>query len=114
MGMRPGFFAGAAIAAGWQGSTPVRVHQGCAALGLVRPRRRPATASTRSLVNALRRAGGNPIYTEYISGGHLGGILMGLFTPACVDWLLAQRRGVPRTTEPLVSITTPTEAGRPT
>ena len=46
--MRPGLFAGAGLA-----------------------------ESTFSLVNALRRAGGNPIYTEYASGSsnpHLYGI----------------------------------------
>jgi hypothetical protein len=33
---------------------------------------------------------------------------MGLSTPAMVDWLLAQRRGVALTNEPLLSITNPT------
>jgi len=67
-------------------------------------------ANTRAFVSALRRAGGNPIYTEYVSGGHLGGIIMGWCNPAFVNWMLLQRRGVPGTAEPLVSITTPTEA----
>ena len=57
----------------------------------------------------LRAAGGSPLCTEYLSGGHIqGGCLMGVSTPAVVDWLLAQRRGVAPTNEPLLAITNPT------
>jgi hypothetical protein len=62
----------------------------------------------RPFIRDLRMAGGSPIYTEYSTGGHLGGIWMGLSTPAAVDWLLAQRRGVASTNEPCLSITNPT------
>ena len=107
IGMRPGFFAGAFLAAGSQGSTSVAsikdvpVWAWCAADdGLV--------GSTRSLVRALRQAGGNPIYTEYNTGGHNDGIGMGLVTPAIIEWMGAQRLGMPSTAEPLLSITSPT------
>jgi hypothetical protein len=64
--------------------------------------------NTQSLVQALRSAGGKPIYTEYASGGHYDGIFMALRTPVVVDWILAERRGSPSTNEPLLSITSPT------
>ena len=107
IGMRPGFFAGAGLAAGWQGNTEVAfikdvpIWAWCAAddgqLGV-----------TQQFVNALRQAGGNPIYTEYKTGGHYDGIGMGLCNSAMVNWLLAQRRGDPSMVEPLLSITSPT------
>ena len=65
-------------------------------------------ADSRTMVAALRGAGGNPIYTEYNSGGHAGGIGIHVLTPTVNDWLLAQRRGVAPTNEPLLSITSPT------
>ena len=34
---------------------------------------------------------------------------MSLFTPAIVDWTLAQRRGLPPATDPLLAITSPTQ-----
>ncbi len=113
---RPGFFAAAGLAAGWQGSAVVAsvkdvpVWAWCAAdddAGQL--------SNTRIFVNSLRRAGANLIYTEYATGGHLDGILMGCRTPALVDWFLAQRRGVPPSTEPLLTIASPTaEAVLPT
>jgi poly(3-hydroxybutyrate) depolymerase len=108
LGLRPGFFAGAMPLA----SSPVSTTSAPAIKAL------PLWAwcaaddslvgNSRSLVTALRRAGGNPIYTEYQTGEHLGGIWMGMSTPAGVDWLLAQRRGLAPTTQPLLSITSPT------
>jgi hypothetical protein len=113
IGMRPGFFAGAGLAAGWQASTRTAAIKDmplwawCAADdGLV--------ADTRTWVRALRQAGGNPIYTEYKTGGHYDGIGMGLCNPAMVNWLLAQRRGSPSTVEPLLRITHPTSEAVPT
>lgn len=67
-------------------------------------------SNARGAVRLLRLAGGNPIYTEYASAGHEDGIGMGLCTPAAVDWLLAQRRGVAPTNDPLLSINSPTLA----
>jgi len=116
--MRPGFFAAAFLTAGergkantasikdlphwvWTAADDVWGMNGC-----------------RSVVQALRQAGGNPIYTEYKTGGqdpHLGGIFMGFCTPALIDWMLAQRRGNPSMGEPLLSINSPTlEATRTT
>ena len=107
--MRPGFFSAAGLAAGWQGNASVSSVKGvpvwawCAA-----DDEAGQLGNTQSFVRALRRAGGNLPYTEYHSGGHLGGCIMGLSTPALVDWLLAQRRGVVPTNEPLLLITNPT------
>jgi hypothetical protein len=106
LGSRPGFFAAGTVLAGWSGTAnaasiiKVPLWAFCAADdGLV--------TSTRQLVRTLRQAGGNPIYTEYSSGGHMDGIAMGLCTPAAVDWLLAQRLGAASTAQPLLSITNP-------
>ena len=109
VGMRPSFFASVCFAAGWSGAKPpsfikdVPTWVWCASdddagqLG-----------NTQSLVQNLRSVGGNPIYTQYASGGHYDGIFMGLRTPVMIDWFLAQRRGSPCTNEPLLSITSPT------
>jgi poly(3-hydroxybutyrate) depolymerase len=109
LGSRPGYFGGATVLAGWVGNSRAASIRGvpvwafCAADDSL-------VGSTRDLVRALRLAGGNVIYTEYKSGGHMDGIAMGLCTPVAVDWLLAQRRGQPSTNEPLVTITEPTAA----
>ncbi len=108
MGLRPGFFAGGAIGAGSQGATSAAAIKNVPLWVWCASDDNPG--SIRDFVFLLRRAGGNPIYTEYFSGGHLGGILMGWSNPAFLNWLLPQRRGVPGTAEPLVSITNPTGA----
>jgi predicted peptidase len=116
--MKPEFFAGAFLGAGWQGAGPaacvtdVPVWAWCAqddAAGQL--------SNTQTAVRALRLAGGNVRYTEYVTGRytdnsgswdtHTGGALMGLATPAIIDWLLAQRRGAPSTAQPLLTITNP-------
>lgn len=108
LGLRPGLFAAASVSAGGRGSTPAATLKDvpfwvwCAA--------DDAPENTRSLVLDLRRAGGNAIYTEYGYGGHLAGIGMGYATPAYVDWMLAQRRGLPSAAEPLLTINHPTAA----
>jgi len=110
MAMRPGFFAGAWLLSGWAGDAPpaaikdVPVWVFCAA-----DDEAAGVSGSRTLVAALRGAGGNPIYTEYNTGGHVGGIAQGICTPAAVDWLLAQHRGLASTTEPLLSISSPTQ-----
>lgn len=49
---------------------------------------------SRFMVNAIRFAGGNPIYTEYATGDHpIWSIAY--YTPGLVDWVMAQRRGQP-------------------
>lgn len=109
LGLRPGDFAGAMVQAGWSGSTSaasikdVPLWIACAADDEM-----VNVGDSRSMVSSLRRAGGNPIYTEFQTGGHADGIGQGLRTPAAVDWLLAQRRGVAPTNEPLLSIASPT------
>jgi hypothetical protein len=109
IGLRPGFFAAACVAAGVQGSTRVASVLGvpfwvwCAADDAW------GANGCRSVVRTLRQAGANLIYTEYASGGHEAGIGMGMGTPAIMDWMLAQRRGAPSEIEPLLSIRTPAE-----
>ena len=106
IGMRSGFFAGAFVAAGWQGDAratslkDVPFWVACAAddeWGQLEP--------TRSVVLALRSGGARAIYTEYKSGEHFGGIFMAMSTPAQVNWLLAQRRGALSIGDPLLLIT---------
>ena len=110
LGSRRGFFAGAVLFAGNPGSTSatslrdVPLWAFCA-----RDDEYGCLGGVRSLVRSLRVAGGKPVYTEYQTGGHLGGIWMAMSTPAAVDWLLAQRRGLAPTNEPLLSITSPTQ-----
>src|SRR6266481_1116341 len=53
-----------------------------------------SVGGSRTIIDILRRAGGNPIYTEYGVGGHA------IWTPAyrtpiLMDWVYSQRRGAP-------------------
>ena len=79
LGMRPGFFAAGTMTAGWQGTNSaasikdVPIWIWCARDDGSVPFRYSQQA-----VSSLRLAGGNPIYTEYQVGGHVGGIGMGL------------------------------------
>jgi poly(3-hydroxybutyrate) depolymerase len=109
--MRPGCFAGAGFAAGWQGSALVSAVKDVPAWAwcAADDNQYGTIGSTRAIVHSLRQAGANAIYTEYSSGGHFGGMFMGNTTPALVDWFLAQRRGVASTNEPLLSIASPTQ-----
>lgn len=64
-------------------------------------------SGSRTTIDAVRKAGGNPIYTEYASGGHV------VWTPAyntpiLMDWVYAQARGTAPTVPPLLSINVPT------
>lgn len=121
--LRPGFFAGAVLAAGWKGDSPaasvkdVPIWAWCA-----RNDGSGQLSSAQQAVRALREAGGRVRYTEYTTGSytdsfgfsdgsHIGGILMGSATPTIVDWLLAQRRGAPSTAQPLLTIAHPTTQG---
>jgi predicted peptidase len=48
-------------------------------------------ASSRAMIDALRKAGGRPIHTEYAGVGH--NVFMWAYTePALVEWLFAQTR----------------------
>ncbi len=64
-------------------------------------------SGSRTIIDSLRRSGGNPIYTEYAAGGHV------IWTPAyhtpiLMDWVYSQRRGAPVTLPPLLTINAPT------
>ncbi|MBI4657624.1 MAG: hypothetical protein HY735_02035 [Verrucomicrobia bacterium] len=117
--MRPGFFAGAFLVAGWQGGRPAASLKDVPVWAWCAQDDAGQLSNTQAAVRALRVAGSNVRYTEYVTGAytdstgnsydkHMGGILMGAATPAIIDWLLAQRRGVPSSAEPLLTITNPT------
>lgn len=110
MSMRPGLFAGAHLHAGWQGTAQAASIKDIPAWILC-AQDDDLVEGTRLAVRALRFGGGNPIYTEYATGGHEYGIIMACTTPAVIDWLLAQRRGMPSIAEPLLSIMSPAAAG---
>jgi poly(3-hydroxybutyrate) depolymerase len=64
-------------------------------------------SNSRSMIGAIRRLGGKPIYTEYANGGHV--IWTPAYnTPVLMEWVYAQRRGVTSTNEPRVRINSPT------
>jgi poly(3-hydroxybutyrate) depolymerase len=109
VGMRPSFFASVCFAAGWSGvSQPGLIKEVPAWVWCASNDEAGQLGNARALVQALRSAGGRPIYTEYAGGGHFDGIFMGMRTPVVIDWILAQRRASPCTNEPLLSITSPT------
>lgn len=67
-------------------------------------------SESRNMINALRIVGGQPIYTEYRSGGH--GIWGNAYaTPRLSDWVLAQDSGTRPLTEPRLTINIPTPNG---
>jgi predicted esterase len=108
--LRPGLFAAATLAAGLKGTAPpasikdVPMWVWHAVDDVV------SVSNSRELVQALRQAGGHPIYTEFQVGDHLGGIGAGDMSPVIHNWLMAQRRGVPSLEGPRLSITTPGSA----
>jgi predicted peptidase len=51
----------------------------------------PAT-ETRKMIDALRRAGGNPTYWEYLDDTHAGTAERAYCEPGLLDWLFAQAR----------------------
>lgn len=69
-----------------------------------------AASFTQSLVTELRRLGATPIYTEYALASHVM-FDLAYETPELVDWLLAQRRGVPVRHAPWIAVTTPAANG---
>lgn len=110
--LRPGLFAAATLAAGWKGTAPAALIKDVpmrvwhAADDFV------SVSGSRELVQALRQAGGHPIYTEFLIGGHAGGIGQGDMSVEIHDWLMAQRRGVASVERPRLSITTPVSQER--
>ena len=65
---------------------------------------------SRMLVADLRRLGACPIYTEYASPGH-GIFGVAYDTPGLLDWLMAQRRGMPVQHSPWIAVTAPASNG---
>ena len=109
LGMRPGFFAAGRISAGWEGDiSAASIKDVPLWIWCARDDEYGLLLNTRNAIRSLRLVGGNPIYTEYQTGGHFGGIGIGTMTPVIVDWVLAQRRGQPSTSQPLLTITSPT------
>lgn len=105
--MKPDLFAGATCAAGPQGSRAAALKDVPVwAIG-AKDDDAGHYGNTQAAVRALRLAGCNVRDTEYVTGKytdstglgnsstHFGGFFMGWATPTIVDWLLAQRRGVP-------------------
>jgi predicted esterase len=45
---------------------------------------------TRNMIAAIQAAGGNPLYTEYPTGGHGGAWTMGYNTPELYSWMFSQ------------------------
>ncbi len=109
LGMRPGLFAAGRISAGWKGNvSAASIKDVPLWIWCARNDEAGQLPNTQQAIRALRLVGGNPIYTEYQTGGHGNGIGIGYMTPVIVDWLLAQRRGQPSTNQPLLTITSPT------
>ena len=109
LAMRPGFFAAGRISAGLKGDTSAASIKDVPLwIWCARNDDYGQFPNTQQAIRALRLVGGNPIYTEYQTGGHFNGIFIGTMTPVIVDWVLAQRRGQPSTNQPLLTITSPT------
>ena len=63
-------------------------------------------SESRTMIEAVRQAGGKPIYTEYAIGGH-GIWTMAYDTPILMDWVYAQSLGAVSNVPPWLSITNP-------
>ena len=64
-------------------------------------------SESRDMINAVRQAGGNPIYTEYKNGQHV--ILSDAYaTRILMSWMYSQIRGMASTNLPFLRITAPT------
>jgi poly(3-hydroxybutyrate) depolymerase len=59
-----------------------------------------------AIIDLLRRAGGNPIYTRYATGGHAIWTFA-YNTPVLMDWVYAQKRGSPAALPPRITIDGP-------
>jgi predicted esterase len=73
VGLRPSFFAAVFLGSGWRGSASATAIKNVPAW-VCSAANDSLVTTTRALVNGLRQAGGNPIYTEYVSSGHVDGI----------------------------------------
>ena len=109
--LRPSLFAAAGLAAGGKGTAPpLSIKDVPMRVWHAADDSSASVSQSRDLVEALRRAGGHPIYTEFETGDHIGGIGQGHMSPVIYDWLMAQRRGVAFNGGPRLSITTPGSA----
>lgn len=108
LGLRPGFFAGALVWAGWMGSTPASEIVDVPLWAFhARDDSIVPVSDSQTLIAALRSAGGHPLYSEFNLGDHLGPMTVGSCSPVVLDWWLAQRRGSPGMTGPSLSINRP-------
>ena len=109
--LRPGLFAAATLAGGWAGSAPAAsIKEAPLWVWHAADDATRNVSDSRALVSALRKVGGSPIYSEFATGDHFGGIAAGAMSPVIYDWLMAQRRGVASVERPRLSITTPGSA----
>ena len=69
-----------------------------------------SVSSSIEMVDAIRKAGGHPIFTDYASGGHEIWA-QAWATPGLVEWLMSQRRGEVSSTAPDLQITQPIREG---
>lgn len=71
MATRPGFFAGALLGAGWQGNySAASIKNIPAWFCCAQDDQAGQLPNIRVAVQTLRMAGGNPIYSEFATGGH--------------------------------------------
>jgi poly(3-hydroxybutyrate) depolymerase len=110
--LSPGLFAAATLAAGLKGTAPPASIKDVPMWVWHAVDDPVGVSNSRELVQALRQAGGHPIYTEFQVGDHLGGIGAGDMSPVIHDWLMAQRRGLAFIGDPRLSITTPVSQER--
>ena len=105
LALRPNVYAGARMLSGWTGKAPAALLR---QVPLWISHAADDTDSTvngsRTMARLHRQAGGTSIYTEYKSGGHIGGSDASFVSPIANDWLLAQRRGKKTEAEPLLAI----------
>jgi poly(3-hydroxybutyrate) depolymerase len=67
-----------------------------------------SVSQSRSMVAAVRQAGGNVVYTEYAGGGH--NIWTEAYsTPILMSWLYSQKRGAISSASPVLRISNPTD-----
>jgi predicted peptidase len=46
---------------------------------------------TRDMVEAIKNAGGNPLYTEFSDLNHRESCIQAFYTPGLLDWLFSQK-----------------------
>lgn len=108
LGQRPALVAAAGLAAGWKGTAPPsNLMQIPTWVWQAADDADVSVSNSRALVRALRLASGQPIYTEFQTGGHVGGMGAGLLSPSIHHWLMEQRLGVAPRSGPRLKILAP-------